>query len=101
MVGISYALSFCPSVSQQTYDICEESGLTCPISAGGEVVAETSQSIPTGAPSLTMDAHIVAVDADGNQLTCINAQLEIGSTNAGKHLATFTNEDRRRLRSYV
>jgi ML domain len=59
-----------------SYDICTEVGLTCPIQAGQPFTASITETLPK-LPKITVKAVCTAEDSSGQQLTCVQTDVQI------------------------
>ncbi|KAF9971046.1 Phosphatidylglycerol/phosphatidylinositol transfer protein [Actinomortierella ambigua] len=63
---------------QQTFDFCEESSKInkeCPVQEG-EQDLKHEVTLPKEIPPVIVTAHVVVIDQDGRQVTCLNAKVD-------------------------
>merc|ERR1719267_540910 len=66
------------------FDMCKDMGVTCPIKASDVWTGSLTYAIPSAAPSgVSATAEADMVDGDGNKLSCITMQAQIGKPSGG------------------
>lgn len=61
----------------QEMNLCTDVGLTCPLQASVKAVASIAQEIPGTAPAIKAVAHIVVTNGENDQLSCIDAPIQV------------------------
>lgn len=74
---------------ETTADLCGDTSLNCPLPAGQEVTASTTQTIPAGAPPVKIQVIVTGKDSNGTALTCLQTEVEFA------HVSRLSAEEMR------
>jgi hypothetical protein len=75
------------TVYTESFDLCTEVGVTCPLVAGASFTATVSEAIPANSPSVTATAQMVAVDGNKNQISCIQVKVSVSESKSEQILS--------------
>jgi hypothetical protein len=67
-------------VDTETFDICGDGMLECPLASGSKYKVKVKQPVPPGIPEgVKAMVFMNVVSADGTALSCLDAQIAVGS----------------------
>jgi len=68
------------TVITETYDLCSQLGLTCPLESGVTFTASVSEDIPSVTPKMSATAQVAVYDGNQNELSCISVKVKVSSS---------------------
>lgn len=65
-------------VKHATFDLCTDTGLTCPLASNSKYTATLKYPLPSQAPhGLKVEAELTFKDQDEKQLTCLDTRIQV------------------------